>query len=200
MLDGADLPYASYGADGSDKPRRYSYPITNAGYSPLTALKLAISDVGASWRRDSVDERMITELTSWGTLGDTIPSEFAPADERPGRHPQRRALPDTDQDGMPDYWENGTGSNPGVANNNDASPSGSGYTRLEDYLNWLAEPHGIALDEHERRRGPAPVHPRLGRRKSPRSGRSATPPTGRVTLLNGCFARFVPSAGFIGHG
>ena len=31
------------------------------------------------------------------------------------------------------------------SSNNAPSPSGSGYTRLEDYLNWLADPHGVAL-------------------------------------------------------
>jgi len=61
----------------------FAYPFTNA-VSPLTAVKLAISDAGTSWQRDSVDERMMTELMSWGTLGETIASEYASPMSGPG--------------------------------------------------------------------------------------------------------------------
>lgn len=144
-LDGSELAAAAYGAVDL-KATSFAYPIAPAtAYAPLTALKLAISDAGPSFRRDSVDERMITELTSWGRIGGTITSELLPPMSGPGLIRNGTPYPDADSDGMPDFWENGTGSNPSVANNNDPSPSGSGYTRLEDYLNWLAEPHGIAL-------------------------------------------------------
>lgn len=173
----------------------FAYPITNA-LPPLTALKLAISDVGASWHRDTVDERLLTELTSWGTLGETINSEFAPPMNGPGVVRNGTPYTDTDQDGMPDFWEQGTGSNPNVANNNDPSPSGSGYTRLEDYLNWLADPHGIALtniivdvDLGQFTRGftnSGPVYSVTGASN------------GVVTLHDGHLARFVPNAGVNG--
>ncbi|TAL04782.1 MAG: hypothetical protein EPO07_04735 [Verrucomicrobia bacterium] len=142
VLNGSDLAFANYGPmDLLSTP--FPYPITNA-VPPLTALKLAISDVGTSQRRDSVDERLMYELQTWGVVGETIASEYAAPMSGPGTIRNGPLPLDTDQDGMPDYWENGTGSNPLVADNNAASPSGSGYTRLEDYLTWLAEPHGIA--------------------------------------------------------
>ncbi len=47
---------------------------------------------------------------------------------------------DTDQDGMPDWWEQCTGSNPSVANQND-DPNGDGWTLLEDYLEFMAHPY-----------------------------------------------------------
>jgi hypothetical protein len=56
---------------------------------------------------------------------------------------------DTDNDGMPDNWENANGSSPST---NDAMTKASdGYTLLEHYVNWLAGPHasttaGIAVD------------------------------------------------------
>ncbi len=56
---------------------------------------------------------------------------------------------DTDNDGMPDFWENANGSDP---NADDAmSKADSGYTLVERYLNWLAGPHatstaGAAVD------------------------------------------------------
>src|SRR5262249_30984492 len=142
VLNGSELAFANYGPmDLLSTP--FPYPITNA-YPPLTALKLAISDVGTSQRRDSVDERLMYELQTWGVVGETVASEYAAPMDGPGVIRNGPPPLDTDQDGMPDYWENGTGSNPSVANNNNPGPSGSGYTRLEDYLNWLAEPHGIA--------------------------------------------------------
>ncbi|HTS18895.1 MAG TPA: autotransporter-associated beta strand repeat-containing protein [Verrucomicrobiae bacterium] len=51
------------------------------------------------------------------------------------------ALVDTDGDGMPDIWEIAIGSNPNVPDGNVITPSG--YTRFEDYLNWLAAPHAV---------------------------------------------------------
>ena len=55
---------------------------------------------------------------------------------------QRDANFDTDQDGMPDWWEQLVSSNPAAADNN-ADPDGDGYTLLEDYLNFMAEEHRI---------------------------------------------------------
>ena len=49
---------------------------------------------------------------------------------------------DTDQDGMPDWWETCIGSNPSVANQND-DPDGDGWTLLEDYLDFMAHPYII---------------------------------------------------------
>ncbi len=49
---------------------------------------------------------------------------------------------DTDGDGMPDYWEQAMGSNPNVADS--LTPGIGGYTKLENYLNWLAGPHAVA--------------------------------------------------------
>lgn len=194
VLDGVLLTQSGY--DVNDwQAAPFAYPTTNA-LSPLTALKLAISDTGDSWQRDSVDQQMFTELTSWGTLGETIFNEFQFPMNGPGYVNGGTAYADTDQDGMPDFWESGTGSNSSVANNNDPSPSGSGYTRLEDYLNWLADPHGIALtnttvdvDLRQFTRGfldSAPAYSVTG----------AT--NGVVTLLNGHVAHFVPVAGYIG--
>ena len=61
---------------------------------------------------------------------------------------------DTDLDGMPDDWEEAVGYNKAVANNNAVLttpqtaasffPAGSptGYTQLEEYLHFMAVPHG----------------------------------------------------------
>ena len=194
-LNGGNLDFASYGPmDLQSVP--FPYPITNA-FSPLTALKLAVSDVGTSQRRDSVDERLMTELLSGGVLGQTISSEYAAPMNGPGVIRNGPTPLDTDQDGMPDYWENGTGSNPNVPSNNDPSPSGGGYTRLEDYLNWLAEAHGIAptntpcdVELRQFTRGFTNYNPVF-------SVGSAS--NGAVSLsAAGQRAHFVPSPGYVG--
>jgi len=193
-LDGALLMQAGY--DVNDwQAAPFAYPTTNA-LPPLTAVKLAVSDAGASWQRDAVDQRMFAELTSWGQLGETIFNEFQSPMNGPGVVNGGTAYTDTDQDGMPDFWESGTGSNPGIANNNDPSPSGSGYTRLEDYLNWLADPHGIALTN---------TTVEVDLRQFTRGFLNSTPvysvagaTNGVATLYNGHIARFIPTPGYIG--
>ncbi len=195
VLDGTEMSFAAYG-DMDLKTTPFAYPITN-GLPPLTALKFAISDVGTSQRRDSVDERLMLELNSWGILGETISSEYAAPMSGPGVIRNGPVPPDTDQDGMPNYWENGTGSNPNVADNNNPSPSGSGYTRLEDYLNWLAEPHGIALTNaacdielRQFTRGFTNFNPAFS---------VANAVNGTVSLTaGGLRAHFVPTSGYTG--
>jgi len=192
VLDGTELAQTNYDVnDWQSAP--FAYPITNA-LPPLTALKLAISDTGDSWQRDSVDNQMFTELTSWGTLGETITSEYQSPMNGPGVVNGGTPYTDTDQDGMPDFWEAALGMSTNSANNNDISPSG--YTRLEDYLNWLADPHGIALtnttvnvDLHQFTQGFLDSNPVY-------SVTGAT--NGTVVLLDGRFAQFVPAANYIG--
>ncbi|MGA2867684.1 MAG: LamG-like jellyroll fold domain-containing protein [Verrucomicrobiota bacterium] len=54
---------------------------------------------------------------------------------------------DTDQDGIPDFWENTFGQPPFVPSNNDASTNVNelGYTTLEEYNNWSAGPHALTV-------------------------------------------------------
>jgi len=47
---------------------------------------------------------------------------------------------DSDQDGIPDWFEELTGTNPSVENNNN-DRDGDFYTDLEEYLNWIAVPN-----------------------------------------------------------
>ena len=49
---------------------------------------------------------------------------------------------DTDKDGMPDWYETITGSNPDEPDNNE-DPDHDGYTLLEDYLDFMAHPYII---------------------------------------------------------
>ncbi|MEY4487576.1 MAG: hypothetical protein RIQ79_84, partial [Verrucomicrobiota bacterium] len=49
---------------------------------------------------------------------------------------------DTDRDGMSDDWESAKGLNAALATDGPTT-SASGYTNVEDYLNWLALPHAF---------------------------------------------------------
>ncbi len=55
---------------------------------------------------------------------------------------------DTDSDGIPDWFENAKGWNASSANNNVYNTS-TYYTNLEEYLNWMAEPHFIGDTDGE---------------------------------------------------
>lgn len=117
------------------------------------AYKTTLSDVGCNQPFfDNHDTRMVKETltgaytykgsrTSYpglidkesdseGFAGLNIVEEYRPANY------------DTDQDGMPDWWEKANGLNPDMADNN-KDEDRDGYTALEDYLNWLVEPHYI---------------------------------------------------------
>jgi Pectate lyase len=98
---------------------------------------------------------------------------------------------DTDNDGMPDYWETATGSN---VNADDAMQIASdGYTLIEHYLNWLADLHATTYNN-------VPLDIDLNQYCG---GFSSVSPTytvsdnvnGAATILaNGHTARFTPSA------
>jgi hypothetical protein len=103
---------------------------------------------------------------------------------------------DTDNDGMPDFWERTFGWNINSADS--MVIDASGYTRLEEYLNWLADPHvagngnsTIDLDLNQYASGFV---------NSPAFSVS-NPVNGTVALLaDGHTARFTPNAGFYGLG
>ena len=87
-----------------------------------------VLDTAGSFPRDVVATRTVNEVNnrsgSWGCsvpadLLEGLPTESAPAD--------------TDQDGMPDYWETARGLNPNVADDNGDDDS-DGYTNIEEYL------------------------------------------------------------------
>ena len=81
-----------------------------------------------------MDQRLIADLASFGQRGQTVrdPEEMGGFGTITGGP----APADTDGDGLPDSWESAHGLNPKVADSEQAAPSG--YTQLEEYLNWLA--------------------------------------------------------------
>ncbi|HEU0172733.1 MAG TPA: Ig-like domain-containing protein [Blastocatellia bacterium] len=139
LLDGAVVPQSGYTTvDWVTTP--FPYPTVGAlSVMPAPeAYDHVIANAGASRVRDRVDLRLIEEAQSLGSLGEIISNENDPPMNGPGPVAGGRAPVDTDQDGMPDYWEIAAGLNPNVADHN-GDADGNGYTNLEDYLNSLVE-------------------------------------------------------------
>ena len=129
-----------------DKPFFESY----ATIEPARlAFKTVLSDVGCnSPVLDDHDVRMVDE-TLKGTYSCTgsksgkkglIDREADAGGYENYPLETRGAGFDTDGDGMPDWWEALNGTDPNTADNN-RDDNRDGWTALEDYLNWLAEPH-----------------------------------------------------------
>ncbi len=125
------------------------------------AYKNVLSDVGANQPFfDPHDTRMVTETiaatsttkgSNSGITGQIDSEEDDGCEGFDGLEMIEASRPegfDTDQDGMPDWYETAISSSTTIANNND-DPDGDGYTLLEDYLNYMAEPHfdgDVAID------------------------------------------------------
>ena len=131
-------------------------------HSAKDALKIVTSYAGATMpQRDEQHVRVVKETLS-GThtyigskskIKGEIDTEADITEHAAGNgwetypEEQRAANWDTDQDGMPDWWEEMTGSNPSAANQND-DPNGDGWTLLEDYLEFMAHPY-IVVNANE---------------------------------------------------
>ncbi|MBN2164705.1 MAG: T9SS type A sorting domain-containing protein [Marinilabiliaceae bacterium] len=129
----------------------YAYPGVDSLLSAQDAVTHIINNVGPSITRDAVDELLIDQLKSYGTKGAIIIDENSNGIPNGGlgyvfNGPKPA---DTDNDGMPDQWENTNGTN---INSNDAmTVATNGYTNIENYINsingpvipWLKHPSNI---------------------------------------------------------
>ena len=135
----------------TDKPFFPSYAKVE---SARAAFKNVLSDVGANQPCiDQHDQRMVEETLNGtykyvgsktgkkGLIDDNLDAGNDAWKEFEALTDRRPANWDTDQDGMPDWWEKLAGTNPSAADNNELTDGE--YTQLERYLNWLAEPHFI---------------------------------------------------------
>lgn len=196
VLDGAILDQAAYGTvDWQTVP--YDYPGVKTMLFVPTALKYVASRAGAVYPiRDRIDERLVKELKSFGTSGQLISDENASPMYGIGILDGGICPTDTDQDGMPDYWEQSiAGLNPYQADHN-GDVDENGYTNLEDYLNFLAVPHA-----HVQKNRPREINLRQFT-SGFEAGASYTVSgavNGTVELLaDGYTARFTPNAQCVG--
>ncbi|MGC3991196.1 MAG: autotransporter-associated beta strand repeat-containing protein [Chthoniobacteraceae bacterium] len=111
--------------------------------TPANAYVYVLSNSGAL-PHDQVDAQVVANVLSLGTSGQLWVSQTSTGLGNSGYGVlSSGTIPvDSDQDGMPDDWETAKGLNPSSAADA-ATTSSTGYTNLEDYLNWLALPHAF---------------------------------------------------------
>ncbi len=122
--------------------------------SAKNAYKIVLSDVGCTQPQfDEHDERIITETLNgtYSIKGSVTNKPGFPDNESDvggfETYPviSRDANWDTDQDGLPNWWENSTGTNvnSGLNDFSDANADIDldGYTNLDHYLQWMSQPH-----------------------------------------------------------
>ncbi len=140
ILDGTNTGWGMFSGLYTPLTSRVSLPQV-ATDDATVAYERVLDFAGVSAdKRDTVDTNIVAgvrnqngaiinsqnDVSGWPTLNSTLPP------------------PDTDQDGMPDYWEITLGLKPtDPADGNQITASG--YTQLEEYLNWLAAPHALAV-------------------------------------------------------
>jgi len=122
--------------------------------------KNVLSDVGANMPLfDDHDIRIVTETLNgtYSVVGSVsglpgLPDNEADAGGYENYPTSIRATNwDSDHDGLPDWWEKLKGLNPnsptGDFSDANADPDGDGYTNLDDYLEWMANPHYSAPND-----------------------------------------------------
>lgn len=110
------------------------------------AYQLVLQWVGASFQRDTLDQRIINNVKErTGRIID-VQGGFAagtPYGKTASAWPALRSLPaptDSDGDGMPDEWEKKNGLNPSNAADAAAATLHPFYTNIEMYINSLVAP------------------------------------------------------------
>jgi hypothetical protein len=138
-LDSGDTPIrsasAAIQAQMSDVPL-FTAPVPVTQHNASNAYKQVISLAGCNLVRDTVDLRVINDVVQRRY------TNFLTSQTEVGGWPALNTYnvsTDTDRDGMPDHWETALGMNPYMANHNHTNADG--YTDLEHYLHWLADPH-----------------------------------------------------------
>lgn len=120
-----------------DMPTRHAFPAIT--YTDAIELAAVLPDRVGAWPRDPMDARLVDRVRddsfdpanpSTNPYGDALLPAYAGAPPAPPI--------DSDDDGMPDWWEIERGLDPLVAGHNATTLSPLGYTDLEVYLHDLA--------------------------------------------------------------
>ena len=179
-------------------------------YSPAAAYRIALSQAGAL-PFSQVDNLVISQIKTLGS--GTVGTGVGTAGPDGGLyHSQINTglgnngygcingglpAPDSDGDGMPDYWEAAVGLNPN-SSSDAMTIAADGYANIEHYINWLADPHALSITNNA-------VDVNLWRFTC---GFTNAGPVysvnnasnGVVTLTNNHTAHFLPAANFSGLG
>jgi hypothetical protein len=136
VLNGADTGWAMFTNDYTPFSHPFSV-LPVAADEAYQAYEKVLDFAGVNLAlRDAADTNIVTGVRfQTGRLLASLPASPTPTSLLP--------YLDTDQDGLPDFWEQTF--TPKLlyvpSNNNDRN--GDGYTDLEEYNNWLAAPHAL---------------------------------------------------------
>ena len=139
-VDFANIPLASRDSSRSDTLFSIARPINIQ--TAADAYDTVLIDAGATLpQRDSVDIRLANEARTGTAIGLASAGRYgiidAPANVGGWPNYSNCTAPeDTDNDGMPDYWETANGLNPSLPGDRNIVGA-DGYTMLEKYLNNL---------------------------------------------------------------
>ena len=134
----ADIPVAKL-----DKPLSIVDVTTQ---SAKEAYDRVLKEVGASYKRDTLDERIITNVKKRTGKFIDVQGGFAHGTAYEltiNAWPALRSLPapaDTDKDGIPDEWEKKNGLNPNDAGDAAKNTLNRNYSNIEVYINSLISP------------------------------------------------------------
>ncbi|MES2574762.1 MAG: GDSL-type esterase/lipase family protein [Bacteroidota bacterium] len=148
VLDGALIPQDLAGYPTGDiatiLSTPYDYPMKNTTLTAQDAFDKAVLSVGASYpRRDQVDNLMISDLMSKGTTATylyvqkDLTDKFGFINGGAGHVYGAPAPLDTDNDGMPDAWEDTNGLNKNVFDGLTVSTTHAPYLNIEVYINGI---------------------------------------------------------------
>ena len=149
VLDGTLVPYDLTGYPTGDLatllPTPYDYPMKSPALSAQAAFDKIVASVGASFpKRDQVENLMISDLMSKGTTAtyvyvqsDLTKAPYNFINGGAGHVYGAPAPLDTDNDGMPDAWEDANGLNKNVADALAVSTTYAPYLNIEVYINGL---------------------------------------------------------------
>jgi autotransporter-associated beta strand protein len=219
VVDGTDKGYGI----ASGNYITLASPVANTGSVPVTiddptvAFKKVVSKAGplrldvsySGAIRDEVDARMISNLVTQTANHISNQTSLGLSNNGYGTLNSAPAPVDTDKDGMPDFYETALGWNPAAQDHNTTisgvtfMPAGTpaGYTRLEEYLHFMAIPHGtvaknisgsptsISVDMAKFTSG-FPVSPSY----------AVSNTTGGTVSKNGAIATFTPTLNYTGRG
>ena len=154
--DALNDTYNAVASKGGAIPTTYDYLVKQPLFPSYAnihtaqeALKIVTSDAGATMpMRDDQHLRVVRETVdgTYTYVGSKskIKGEIDNEEDAGGweAYPEekRPADWDTDQDGVPNWYERLVGSNPDADDHND-DPNHDGYTLLEDYLDFMAHPY-----------------------------------------------------------
>ena len=158
LFDGSNTGWGMFGGTMTQLASPLDVPAMPTDTAPV-ALQRVMAQAGAMpWRRDAIDQRIVASVRNH--TGTTI--DFVAGNPFAGEYitnningtnyigvnpwptlASETAPTDTDNDGMPNYWELANGLNPNLATDRNITNVFTGYTKLEEYLNWLADAHAL---------------------------------------------------------